>query len=178
MPERLWLSQLDEQGWRDAGVLLNPYILRSALPSMGMLYKEDWQNSAQFGDTLLLDRVILFDREAARQQMGKTMANGLLEQLALLEGPKDWWEPIRQSVVAGAIGGRGGMAPPGLPVVTYVSRQHAEKRRCKAEQHEELLRGLEQLANERLVEVNVVEWETMSRQNQIAIASRTTVSTY
>ena len=47
MPDRLWLPKLDEKAWRDAGVLLNPYILRSAFPGLGMLYKEDWDDIAR-----------------------------------------------------------------------------------------------------------------------------------
>ena len=141
-----------------------------------MLYREDWEDLSAFGDTVLLDRVILFDREAARRTPANTRAHKLLEDVAHLKTPKDWWEPIRRSVVTAAIGDKVGMTVPAtLPVITYVSRQHADKRRFKADKHIELLRGLEQLANQGHVEVNVVEWETMSRQNQIAIASRTTV---
>ena len=140
-----------------------------------MLYKEDWENLSTFGDTLLLDRVIIYDREAARRTPENAKASKVLEDIARIKGSEDWWEPMRKSVVAAATGGRGGLRPPKLPVITYVSRQHADKRRFKAEQHEHLLKGLEQLAVQGHVEVNVVEWETMSRQNQIAIASQTTV---
>lgn len=176
LPDRLWLPKLDEQGWRDPVVLMNPYLLRSAFPHLGMLYKNDWDNIASFGNTLVLERVILFDRYAAHKSPENNLANKVVETIALLPGPDDWWEPVRKSIVAASIGGRGGMALPTLPVITYISRQHADKRRFKAKEHAELVKGLEELALDGQVEVNIVEWETMSRQNQIAVASRTTVS--
>ena len=101
----------------------------------------------------------------------------VIENIAALPCPDDWWEPIRASVVAASIGGKGhlAMSAPDIPVITYVSRQHSSKRRFRAADHVGLIHGLEALAATGRVEVNVVAWETMSRQTQIAIASRTTV---
>jgi hypothetical protein len=61
------------------------------------------------------------------------------------------------------------------PVITYISRQ-GSRRRLANESHEDLIRHLEERRDKLGYELNVVEAERLSREEQIALAGKTTVS--
>ncbi|TFK54523.1 hypothetical protein OE88DRAFT_1655227 [Heliocybe sulcata] len=102
-----------------------------------------------------------------------------------------WWEDVRRRVVKFAGAGqrehREGLlsAEKGDVVITYISRQ-AVRRRLVQEQHEGLVKALEEMVErkngeerkagrERRWEVNVVQAEKMGRDEQVRLASRSTV---
>lgn len=61
-------------------------------------------------------------------------------------------------------------------VVTYISRQNS-RRRLTQESHDELVAALEDRAAKLGWELVIVEAEKMSKEEQLALAGRTTVST-
>lgn len=61
------------------------------------------------------------------------------------------------------------------PVVTYISRQ-SSRRRLGKDSHEDLVRALEAKRDEMGFELHIVEAERLSREEQLALAGRTTVS--
>ena len=61
------------------------------------------------------------------------------------------------------------------PVITYISRQHS-RRRLTTECHEELVAALRERADRLGWELIIVEAEKMTKEEQVALAARTTVS--
>jgi hypothetical protein len=61
------------------------------------------------------------------------------------------------------------------PLVTYISRQ-SSRRRLTAKAHAELVKELEERSVKAGFELLVIEAEKFSKEEQIAIAARTTVS--
>jgi hypothetical protein len=105
-----------------------------------------------------------------------------------------WWEPVRSALLqfAGAdvalpqsteqqvVLGRD--IDPKLPmpaniVITYISRQSAGQRKLTPESHTGLVDALEELTWRKGWELNVVEAEKLTRDEQLRIIGRTTVRT-
>ncbi|KAI0254139.1 hypothetical protein BJV78DRAFT_1274308 [Lactifluus subvellereus] len=146
------------------------------------------------------DTVLLSDRSAAfrgpecgerTQRTAAEAVKGVVERAGrtgFLE--RGWWEPVRRNVLrfVGAndrtldIGTRAYMrAERGTPpnggveevVVTYISRQGV-RRHLIPEDHEGLVRALVELCHRRGWELNVVAMERLSKEEQLALAARTT----
>ncbi|OCF33685.1 hypothetical protein I316_04759 [Kwoniella heveanensis BCC8398] len=68
------------------------------------------------------------------------------------------------------------LAPKGdyAPVITYISRQ-SSRRRLTKESHEDLVKALEERAKKLGWELVIVEAEKMSKEEQFALAGRTTI---
>ena len=147
------------------------------------------------------DTVLFSDRSAAfrgpecgerTQRTAAEAVKGVVERAGgtgFLE--RGWWEPVRRSVLRFAglsqrtldIGtrafkrlGRGSLRDSGVEevVVTYITRQGV-KRHLVEEDHEALVRALAELCDRRGWELNVVPMERLSKEEQLAIAARTTV---
>ena len=67
-------------------------------------------------------------------------------------------------------------AKSGKPVITYVSRQEWGRRMLQKQGHESLVRELQELEKKYGWEVNIVSMDKLSRDEQIRLAARTTVS--
>jgi hypothetical protein len=148
------------------------------------------------------DTVLLSDRSAAfrglecgerTQRTAAEAVNGVVKRAGrtgFLE--RGWWEPVRRNVLRFAgenertldVGTRAFMqAEHGTPpnggveevVVTYISRQGV-RRHLIPEDHEGLVHALVELCHRRGWELNVVAMERLSRDEQLALAARTTVS--
>ena len=83
------------------------------------------------------------------------------------------------AVAAGAGAGVPAVEPLGSqgdykPIVTYISRQ-SSRRRLTAESHTELVKAMEERAKKLDFEFLVIEAEKLSKEEQIAIAAKTTV---
>jgi len=103
---------------------------------------------------------------------------------------RGWWEPVRRGVLRFAgvssrtldIGSRafkrvdrGSLRDGGVEeiVVTYITRQGV-KRHLIEEDHDGLVRALVELCDRRGWELNVVPMERLSKEEQLAVAARTT----
>ncbi|EIW69813.1 hypothetical protein TREMEDRAFT_61582 [Tremella mesenterica DSM 1558] len=152
----------------------------------------------------LLDRILLVDRSAAfyghwTEKTSRTVAS------AYHVGPTSpyWWEPIRRTVLRFSglsedilnrnLEGYGSIdssttdhplinVPEGVvkqvgdykPVITYISRQ-SSRRHLKHESHLELVENLEKKAKENDWELYIVEAEKMTKEEQFALAGKTTI---
>ena len=69
------------------------------------------------------------------------------------------------------------LAPPGsyMPIVTYISRQ-SSRRHLTDESHQSLVKAMEKRSKEVGFEFIIVEAEKLSKEEQIALAAKTTVS--
>ena len=117
-----------------------------------------------------------------------------------MTAPDHFWEPVRRSMVRNMLGyipaidsyGRvstSSMVPSpdpagpadlgsqgwALPVVTYISRQGAGRRLTK-EDHELLVESLKQLEDDGLCTLQIPMMERLSLKEQVAVISKTTVS--
>lgn len=152
----------------------------------------------------VLDRAILADRSAAfRGEWTAPTARTVASAMHVGTTSRWWWEPIRraalryagvpESIIERNLEGLGAvdpaqpsdprvdaiepLAPQGTykPVVTYISRQNS-RRRLTPESHDELVAALEDRAAKLGWELVIVEAERMSKEEQLALAGRTTVS--
>lgn len=153
----------------------------------------------------VLDRAILVDRSAAfRGEWTAPTARTVASAMHVGTTSSWWWEPVRraalryagvpESVIARNLEGLGAVDPAQLnnyeiditepvapqetykDVVTYISRQNS-RRRLTQESHDELVAALEDRAAKLGWELVIVEAEKMSKEEQLALAGRTTVST-
>jgi hypothetical protein len=149
------------------------------------------------------DTVLLADRSAAfrgpecgavTQRTAAEAVKGVVSRegrTGFLE--RGWWDPVRRNVLRFAgvsehildVGTRAfKRASHGSPraggvdevVVSYISRQ-AVKRHLISEDHDGLVSALTELCERRGWELNVVAMERLTKEEQLAIAARTTVST-
>ena len=148
------------------------------------------------------DTVLFSDRSAAlrgsecderTQRTAAEAVKGVVERAGgtgFLE--RGWWEPVRRSVLRFAglsqhtldIGTRAlmrserGSLRDGVEevVVTYITRQGGVRRHLIEEDHEALVRALVELCDRRGWELIVAPMERLSREEQLAIAARTTVT--
>ncbi|KAF7344858.1 hypothetical protein MVEN_01647500 [Mycena venus] len=107
-----------------------------------------------------------------------------------------WWEPVRSAVLrfAGADlrlpdnseqivlnsdmeEGASQLPMPAKIVITYISRQSAWNRKLTQENHEELVKELQELKKRKgdKWEVNIFEAEKLSKDEQLQVVARTTV---
>ncbi len=149
-----------------------------------------------FDTVLLADRSAAFRGPECGERTQRTAAEAVKgvvpreSHTGFLE--RGWWEPVRRNVLrfSGVSGhfldigkraynrvSRGSPRIGGVEeiVVTYISRQ-AVKRHLIAEDHEGLVEALTELCDRRGWELNIVAMERLSKEEQLAIAARTTVS--
>lgn len=103
-----------------------------------------------------------------------------------------WWESVRNAVLffsgAGVGDVLGGTEDNDaaestslqLPIskkvmVTYVSRQAGSRRKLSPESHESLVAALRELANKRDFDFNVMEAETLTKEEQLQVIAKTTI---
>lgn len=161
------------------------------------------RSGERHGRAWWFDTVLLADRSAAfrgpecgerTQRTAAEAVKGVVERAGrtgFLD--RGWWEPVRRNVLRFAgvaqrtldVGqsafkrtSRGSPRTGGVEdvVVTYISRQ-AVKRHLIPDDHEGLVRALTELCEKRGWELNVVAMERLSKEEQLAVAARTTVST-
>jgi hypothetical protein len=199
-PDRILHPLLKETEWRDkAG--MNSFVIKvrarsplgrgtaslipaqSAFPAVTAAYAQDWQERAEFGFADVYDRVVLFDRRAARapvvtvgDETGAApvpRSTPLLTGVAELETHPDFWLAVRDSLLQ-SIPPSSHLAPT-RPVVTYVSRQKAKVRRLSGADHQRLVTALKALEDR--YEVHIVDLPSLSRHDQVHLAARTDVRT-
>ncbi|KAG6877037.1 hypothetical protein C0993_010865 [Termitomyces sp. T159_Od127] len=100
--------------------------------------------------------------------------------------PGGFWEPLRRTIVTNLLGhlptppelmeARDAQEPLPKPLVTYVSRQHANARRLLEEDHEALLDALRDLEEQGLCEFREARMEEMSLREQVELAARSTTT--
>jgi hypothetical protein len=129
--------------------------LKAAYPSLsGVQFAEDFADFIGIGMPVLLDRVVVSDRGAARRTGLPHGVSAWSPPFTALRVSEDWFDPVRrllaqyffgedESAVAG-----GTTAPTaGAHAVTYLSRQGgADGERLLATDHAALLDGLQTLA--------------------------------
>ncbi|KAG8978518.1 hypothetical protein FRB90_008423, partial [Tulasnella sp. 427] len=188
-PRRFIAPYIPSSRWRDYANL-NQYILHGAFPSTGLEFEGDWQDRADTFRPHFFDRIVLGDRTVAKRagthqgEQGKTTFDKAVVQADKLPKSPHWWMPLRNNVVTFASGedATDSLAETrkkreeSAPVITYVTRQAWGKRMLRDADHTALVDKLRQLKKRnRSWEVNVVQMEKLSREEQVKLAARTTV---
>lgn len=175
-PRRIWFVHLNANQWRDPP-RLNQWVLRGAFPSLTVEYSNDWIDRAELGRPLLLDRVLFTDRAASMQGQHAHEVGRPLAEACALPGSLHWWSPIARNAMqfAGLVD-ESSLVETGRPVITYISRQKRGGRMLVPEHHERLVEELYSLRDKYGYEVNIASMEKLSREEQIRLAARTTVS--
>lgn len=142
-----------------------------------MEYKEDWLDRSQTRQAWKMDRVVFADRAAAMRTHRFTDVERYAAPAFELPGSRNFWEPVRANVVEFAGEDRNsGSGTTSKPVITYVSRQNWGRRMLRPADHDRLVNALKRLEKERDYEINIVEMDKLTRDEQIRLAARTTVS--
>jgi len=156
-------------------------------------------------NAFVLERALLADRSAAfRGPYTGPTARTVASAMHVGTTSRWWWEPIRRQVLRysgvdeeiinrslegyGAVDPAGKALGPGVaaveplapqgtykPLVTYISRQNS-RRRLTPESHADLVKALEERQKKLGFELVIVEAERITKEEQFALAARTTVS--
>jgi len=176
-PARLFFPHSTHAAFRD-GPGMNAYISLAAFSSSAVLFSDTWADLRASKRAYKLERAVLFDRAGA---MGGP-AHGrswkpISEAMSLPAKEADWWGEVRERVVDFA---GGELLKPGRVdgrkrVVTYVSRQGGNRRALREADHIALVTALQAASEELRFELNVVQLEGMTKEEQIQLAARTTI---
>ncbi|KAI0298688.1 hypothetical protein B0F90DRAFT_1668976 [Multifurca ochricompacta] len=163
---------------RRSSIGVEPQTLKSAYPSLvGAMFAEDFDDFVGIGAPLLLDRLVVADRGAARR-------SGLLREVpawslpfTALETAEEWFEPVRRTLreYFGFVDVGGEDAAIEGHTITYLSRQDGlEGERLKGSDHVALLDALGRLAKTG-VRVRIVDENTSWTERLHAITESTIV---
>lgn len=183
-PRRFMFPHIPSEKFKDYSGL-NEYISRAAFPSMAFEFSEAWTDRNHSGRPFVFDRVVIGDRIAA--ELSPQWANLYKYAAPAFEHPgsgTNFWGPIRRALVQFL--GQDELLSDSLSktsarerkktVITYVSRQDWGRRLLRQDDHEKLVKALKGLERRYGYEVNVVAMDKLSKQDQLALATRTTVS--
>jgi len=152
---------------------MTQWVTRGIFPALSMEFEQDWKDRGLMRRPFLLERVVLGDRAASTRTPMFTLTQRNNAELFKLPGSPHWWAPVRSNMVQFA-----GEDPTKQynNVITYISRQEWGRRKLRQEDHEVLVTALNKLKEQYGYEVNIVSAENLTRDQQIRLAGRTTVS--
>ncbi|KAF9219516.1 hypothetical protein BS17DRAFT_420472 [Gyrodon lividus] len=151
----------------------HPFLPKAAFPTLGLMYKEDWEDYASIHPPFLMRRLVVADGGAARRSRGDVPSFAI--PLVELEASKQWWEPIRRNIasslnVVDQEPKRWGSKT--KPVITYLSRQDAAGGpKLRGADHEALVKELNNLGSG--YTVHVIPSEAPWTRRMTAIAQST-----
>lgn len=153
-----------------ANIGVAPETLKAAYPSLaGPLYAGDFSDFVGLGVPLLLDRVVIVDRGAARRNGIAPNEPAWTPAFTALGASEDWFEPVRHTLAEYF----GVAEDAGTRTVTYLTQQDAvEGERLQAADHAALLDALARLARSG-VTVHVVDEKASWTERMRAVAQST-----
>jgi hypothetical protein len=153
-----------------------PETLKAAYPSLvGALFEHDFEDFNDIDMPVLLDRVILSDRGAARNSGLSPGMSAWSPPFTSLRASEDWFEPVRRLLAQLVLEEDESDSTTRKHAVTYISRQgSADSERLLAADHGALLEGLQNLARTG-VKVFVID-ENASWMDRMRALAQSTVS--
>lgn len=168
-------SHLPADHWRDYASM-NQWVVRTSFPTLTFEFSDDWIDRSSMARPFVFERVVLADRSAAMLGYNYLRTQSTAAEPFALPGSVNWWMTIRNNVIRfTGLQGDVGEGTTDTPVITYISRQGWGRRMLIQEDHERLVRELENLRDTYGYEVNVVSMDKLSRTEQLQLAARTTV---
>lgn len=193
-PRRLMFTHTESDKWRDYSKM-NTFLCKSVFPSMAYEFQSEFQDRTDAGRPFIYDRVLFADRAAALRGSQFAQTWRTASEAMALPGSAYWWSPVRRNLLEFVGVPETTLHPSDLetPVITYVSRQDWGRRMLIKEDHDKLVRELNNLHEqygyevsgagqsipaftETALQVNIVSMDKLSRDEQIRLAARTTVS--
>ncbi|KAF5383177.1 hypothetical protein D9615_004897 [Tricholomella constricta] len=183
-PKRFLLPFSVKGEFRDpAGI--NAPLMRAAFPHASIEESDYWNDHITLNATVVFDRVMLISRPSAHRHPWADRWTKMIAGTMNITVTKDFWAPIRQSLVQNTLGyvpeawreGRtvhGVKEPTPKPLVTYISRQDV-RRRLATDDHEALVKALADLEVEGICEFREVRMEQLSLREQIELAARSMI---
>lgn len=145
-PRRLMFTHSESEKWRDYSKM-NTFLCKSIFPSMSYEFATEFQDRTDAGRPFLYDRVLFADRAAALRgpQFAQTWRTA--SEAMSLPGSAYWWSPVRKNLLEFVGVPESSLHPSDLetPVITYVSRQDWGRRMLIKEDHEKLVKELNNL---------------------------------
>ncbi|KAF7365143.1 hypothetical protein MVEN_00385600 [Mycena venus] len=188
---RIIFARTNAAGWRDDPGF-NAYFLRAAFPAATIEVEQDWQDRVSM--TTSGDRawhfplLLLTDRSASHRghicgSQTQRIASEAVEAMRFrgqlvgvrVGGVLSPWDTTEQKQLALSGDGATKLPMPAKIVITYISRQNAGHRKLTPESHTALVGALEDVTWRKGWELNVVEAEKLSRDEQLRVIARTTV---
>lgn len=146
-------------------------LIKSLLPSTGIMYHQDWVDLHESDVPYVLERVVIADREAATKASSGDGLPYWSAPFKDLTTTKNWWEPVRSGlsrVMRVAENSK-------EVVVTYISRQDVESGpTLKSEDHDVLVKELEKLGRDTKFTVKVIA-HSAPWQDKVSAILRSTV---
>lgn len=159
---------------RRSNIGVAPETLKAAYPSLaGPLFAGDFDDFVGLDTPLLLDRVVIADRGAARRAGLARDVSAWTPPFSALEAAEDWFDPVRHTLTEyfGVTEDAGTTA--GTRTVTYLARQDGlEGERLRAADHAALLAALADLSKAG-VTVHVVDEKASWTERMRAVAQST-----
>jgi hypothetical protein len=173
-PRRLLFTRVEN--YRDYASM-NQYLMSGIFPSLSVEHMRDWKDRNETTQPFVFDRVVLADRSAAMRGEEFVATERTASEAFSLVSSRPWWSPVRANLVEFVGLNRSvGAGTRDRPVITYVSRQEWGRRMLIPADHDKLVEALHDLEKEYGYEVNIVSMDKLSREEQISLATRTTVS--
>ncbi|KAH9061089.1 hypothetical protein EDB87DRAFT_1576468 [Lactarius vividus] len=160
---------------RRSNIGVAPETLKAAYPSLaGPLYAGDFSDFVGIGAPLLLDRLVIADRGAARRAGLPRDVPAWAPMFSALEAAEDWFDPMRHTL-ARYFGAPEENTAAGTRTVVYLTRQDGlEGERLRAADHAALLDALAGLARTG-VTVHVVDEKASWSERMHAVSQSTIV---
>ncbi|KAF8067951.1 hypothetical protein FPV67DRAFT_1669816 [Lyophyllum atratum] len=183
-PSRVLLPHVYGNEWRDIPGI-NARLMRATFPSTSIEKFDYWDDLAVLDKTVVFERAMIISREAARSHHLYGSWYKMISSTMSVNVSSTFWEPIRRTAIQNVLGylphvdKRGVVvAPPSaasdLPSVTYMVRQGGGRRLAEPD-HEDLVKALKELEWGGICQVNVVQMEKMTLEQQIEVMARSTI---
>jgi hypothetical protein len=144
-------------------------LMKSLLPSTGIMYLRDWLDLHESEVPYVLERVVIADYKAAMQASSGDELPYWSAPFKDLEVSKNWWEPLRSGLSHVMR-----IAENSDEVITYISRQNVESGpTLKAEDNDVLVMELEKLARDTKCIVEIVPYSAPWEEKLSAILKST-----
>ncbi|GLB38988.1 putative protein of unknown function (DUF563) [Lyophyllum shimeji] len=184
LPSRVLLPHIYGTEWRDIPGI-NARLMRAAFPSTSIEKFDYWDDLILLDKTVVFERAMIISREAAHTHHFYNSWYKMISSTMAVNTSTDFWEPIRRITIQNVVGHvpeinyRGVVVSPRwaaseMPFVTYIVRQGGARRLAESD-HEGLVKALKELEGEGICQVNVVQMEKMTLEQQIEVMARSTV---
>ncbi|KIO21580.1 hypothetical protein M407DRAFT_80242 [Tulasnella calospora MUT 4182] len=175
-PSRFIFPHLSSGQWRDHRKV-NAMMIRASFPSTSIETKQGWKDRRSIKQAYSFDIVVLAQSAAARQSPTYKESQRALSSTLGFFAPRNWWAPVRNSVLeaAGLPRGQTGVIEVDRKItITYIVTQGRELA-LEYGSHSKLADGLRKLERDYNWEANIVIMDKMSISEQMAMAAKSTI---
>lgn len=155
----------------------HPSFLKTALPSVGILYAADWADYLNMDTPFVLERVVVTDRAASARGLSrqrKSIPEWAAPFTALSASP-NWWTPMRTALARNM----GVNDDSKNVVITYIDRQDEQwGPRLRIEDHDTLVAELRRLVKDLKCTVNILSAGSTSWEEIMTSVLKSTVSLF